>query len=212
MAARPSDASRITLVLAQPHELVLDAFSRLLEQAGFDVVCCCTTPECLARCTPIHRPELALVDDALGVHEVTATVRAAFPEVKVVVLASSGLDPELARETLALEVDGVLLKSASCDDVAAGLRRVAAGDAVFPCGWLAAAHRAERDSALAPLSVRQRQVLELLAEGLPNEAIAGRLYISRNTVKFHVAAIYERLGVGNRVEAARRFTALQNGG
>ena len=58
-------------------------------------------------------------------------------------------------------------------------------------------------TALETLSSRQLEVLHLLAQGLPNELIAERLFISRNTVKFHVAAIYQRLGVTNRVQAAQ---------
>jgi LuxR family transcriptional regulator, maltose regulon positive regulatory protein len=58
---------------------------------------------------------------------------------------------------------------------------------------------------LAGLSGRQREVLELLALGASNREIAGRLYISPNTVKFHLREIYSRLGVRNRVEATRRL-------
>ena len=52
-------------------------------------------------------------------------------------------------------------------------------------------------------------MLERIAMGLPNELIAARLFISRNTVKFHVAAIYQRLGVRNRVQAAQALGILR---
>jgi ATP/maltotriose-dependent transcriptional regulator MalT len=55
-----------------------------------------------------------------------------------------------------------------------------------------------------PLTAREIQVLELLAEGLPNKAIAGRLGISDQTVKFHVAALSGKLGAANRTDAVRR--------
>jgi ATP/maltotriose-dependent transcriptional regulator MalT len=55
-----------------------------------------------------------------------------------------------------------------------------------------------------PLTAREVQVLELLAEGLPNKAIAGRLGISDQTVKFHVAALSGKLGAANRTDAVRR--------
>jgi DNA-binding NarL/FixJ family response regulator len=60
-----------------------------------------------------------------------------------------------------------------------------------------------RPDEVALLSGRQREVLDLLAHGASNSEIAGRLYISSNTVKFHLREIYGRLGVRNRVEAAR---------
>ena len=55
-----------------------------------------------------------------------------------------------------------------------------------------------------PLTAREIQVLELLAEGLPNKAIAGRLGISDQTVKFHVASLSGKLGAANRTDAVRR--------
>ena len=62
----------------------------------------------------------------------------------------------------------------------------------------------EDDEFEEPLTQREVQVLELLAEGLPNKAIAGRLGISDQTVKFHVAAISGKLGAANRTDAVRR--------
>ncbi len=60
------------------------------------------------------------------------------------------------------------------------------------------------DEIIEPLTAREIQVLELLAEGLPNKAIAGRLGISDQTVKFHVASITGKLGAANRTDAVRR--------
>jgi ATP/maltotriose-dependent transcriptional regulator MalT len=64
--------------------------------------------------------------------------------------------------------------------------------------------RAEDDGFSEPLTAREIQVLELLAEGLPNKAIAERLGISDQTVKFHVASISGKLGAANRTDAVRR--------
>jgi DNA-binding NarL/FixJ family response regulator len=78
--------------------------------------------------------------------------------------------------------------------------------------WLVAARdprlprqlRAADDAAIEALTPREHQVLELLAEGLPNKAIASRLGISDQTVKFHVAAVTGKLGAANRTDAVRR--------
>ncbi|HWM11237.1 MAG TPA: response regulator transcription factor [Solirubrobacteraceae bacterium] len=160
-----------------------------------------------------YAPDIALVDPELAedgdLPALVATVRRGLGTGRLVLLACR-VDPVLARDSLALEVDGVLLKCGCSFDVVAGLRRILAGDAVFPAGWLAAAHRADNGHT-GTLSERQREVLELLAEGLPNDVIAERLFISKNTVKFHVAAIYDRLGVHNRVQAAHALTVLVGG-
>ena len=66
-----------------------------------------------------------------------------------------------------------------------------------------APRRGRREAFEEPLTARELQVLALLAEGLPNKAIAGRLGISDQTVKFHVAAIIAKLGAANRTEAVR---------
>lgn len=207
--------ARTRLLLAHPHELMLEALTWLLESAGFAVVARCATPDCLVRCLRVHVPDIAVVDAGLAPGEALGGVVCEASSARHggrLVLLAARLEPALAQETVALELDGVLLKTAASEDVVAGLRRVAAGDAVFPAGWLSAARRAGREAAGEPLSARQRDVLALLAEGLPNEAIAERLFISRNTVKFHVAGIYARLGVRNRVQAAQALAELRAGG
>jgi DNA-binding NarL/FixJ family response regulator len=202
------------LVLAQPHALIRDALERLLEEAGLAVIGRCDGVGRLERCLQTLAPDLAVVDADMAVdRDVEGLLRAARRGLgggRLVLLASE-VDAGLARRTLDLEIDGVVLKCASAEDVVGALRRVAAGDVVLPAGWLAAARRTP-DGLLERLSARQIEVLDLLAEGLANDAIADRLFISRNTVKFHVAAIYQRLGVRNRVQAAQALDALRTGG
>jgi DNA-binding NarL/FixJ family response regulator len=85
-------------------------------------------------------------------------------------------------------------------DALAALQQVLDGHVVYPSAVLD--HLAGRKEPPA-LSERQHEVLNLLALGSSNDEIAARLFISRNTVKFHLREIYGRLGVRNRVEAAR---------
>jgi DNA-binding NarL/FixJ family response regulator len=80
---------------------------------------------------------------------------------------------------------------------------IAADALLSPLALEPAARNAAREPIEEPLTARELQVLSLLAEGLPNKAIAARLGISDQTVKFHVAAIIAKLGAANRTEAVR---------
>jgi DNA-binding NarL/FixJ family response regulator len=120
------------------------------------------------------------------------------------------LSDELVRCAIEHRVSGVLLKSYSMTEVAGAIAYMATGRTVMPAGW----QRAVSSPARAPLglSPRHRQILALIAEGHCNEAIATELELSPNTIKFHIRALYSRLGVHNRVEAANRYAHLNNGG
>jgi DNA-binding NarL/FixJ family response regulator len=201
---------RIRLVVGHPFALVLDALERLLELSGLEVVGRCDSAAELERCLQRHEPDVALVDTLLADDGDLASLIRGRRGGRLVLLVPE-VTPALARDAVALEIDGVLLKTAPSKSVIAGLERIAAGDAVFPAGWLSAA-RSARSSGVETLSSRQLEVLHLLAQGLPNELIAERLFISRNTVKFHVAAIYQRLGVSNRVQAAQALGTLRAAG
>jgi DNA-binding NarL/FixJ family response regulator len=129
-------------------------------------------------------------------------IRAAAPDLRIVVLADA-LDEMLSIAAREGELDGVVLTATAGVELVAAIAQVVAGHAVFPAGCLRKLQAAAASSPLVQLSPRQREVLQLLALGMDNDQIAARLYISRNTVKFHVRTIYARLGVHNRVEAAR---------
>jgi DNA-binding NarL/FixJ family response regulator len=201
VAASRRDPPRI--VIGQPYTLVLEALARLLDAAGLNVVARCDCTADLEACMRRHAPDVALVDPLLAADgDIVALVRSARRGLgggRLVLLVPE-VAPALAREALALEIDGVLLKSARSDSVVAGLERLAAGDAVFPAGWLAAAHRAVEPC--AGLSERQREVLELLGQGLSNATIAERLFISRRTAEHHVQHVYTKIGVSTRAGAA----------
>jgi DNA-binding NarL/FixJ family response regulator len=96
----------------------------------------------------------------------------------------------------------VVLCSSGSTLLSAAIEQVSDGQAVYPVGWLQMARKDDERAGRLHLSTRQIEVLELLAAGCSNEQIARRLVISTNTVKFHIAAIYDRLGVHTRVEAA----------
>lgn len=199
-------STAVSVAVGERPALLLAALVGLLQQSGLDVRGRATSAPALERAVRRDPPDVILVDAALGNGgqplAFVEDLQRSSSESALVVLVDE-LTPALARAALEHEVAGVVLGSSGAEDITRSLEQVAAGHSVFPAGWLAAVHRAEGESLFAMLSERQLEVLELIAAGLDNARIAQRLHISRNTVKFHVRVIYERLGVTNRVEAAR---------
>jgi DNA-binding NarL/FixJ family response regulator len=120
-------------------------------------------------------------------------------------------EADQAGEAWAAGARGLLLGSTEPDALAAAVNAAAQGLAVMEPGLARATAQPETDGAEAdiePLTPREREVLQLLAEGLPNKTIAARLTITDHTVKFHVNAIMGKLGVQSRTEAVVRATRL----
>ena len=200
-------AAPVCVAIGQQPALALDILSQVLVGAGLTICSAETSVFRLGRAIAAHRPDVLLVDSSLDPDEplgFVAPLRAAAPGVPVVVIVDV-LSPMLANAVLSAEVDGIVPGDSTAAELIRVLERVAAGASVYPAGWLGTAHRAERESLSVLLSARQLDVLADLAAGLDNAQIAAQLHISPNTVKFHVRAIYQRLGVSNRVQAARRL-------
>jgi DNA-binding NarL/FixJ family response regulator len=111
----------------------------------------------------------------------------------------------LVAEAMRAGARGSLLKTADQFEIERALHAVAAGQVIFSGDVATRVLRRVGDRAspavLAGLSARERQVLDLLADGVSNAAIAGRLYLSQKTVANHLSAIFQKLGVSSRGEA-----------
>ena len=114
--------------------------------------------------------------------------------------------PAADRARLRAQLNGSIDVAGEFVTIAAARASDAAADAILVAPVRQARLDARRDDAAPeePLTAREIQVLELLAEGLPNKAIARRLGISDQTVKFHVASLSGKLGAANRTDAVRR--------
>jgi len=132
-----------------------------------------------------------------------------FAKAKIIFLSASA-SAQVLSDTQAQGAKGYLPKSASAQDIEAVLRQVLAGGTYFapPASSHAvqlgsAAFRSAASSAAAPaaLSVRQKEVLALLAQGLPNKVIARQLQLSENTVRIHVGAVFAHFWVNSRTAA-----------
>lgn len=183
--------------------LVADAFTLLLGDAGFLVSGCSAEPDALVEQTRRSAPDLLVVDaDVVGPDgnsPALTRLRAQAPSTRVVVLLREG-EETCAAALFRHAVSGVIPMGTRTHEAIGILRQVLDGNVVYPELMLA---RFVEPHAPERLSERQREVLEQLALGHSNDEIARRLFISRNTVKFHLREIYSRLGVRNRVEATR---------
>jgi DNA-binding NarL/FixJ family response regulator len=137
-----------------------------------------------------------------------AAIRAQHPGVAVVVVSAND-DPRVVRRALDHGAAGYLPKSAGLDELRDAIRAVLACEQWLPAMLRAAVARTQSSSAdadlaarLASLSPQQFRVLTLVAQGLLNKQIADRLDVQERTVKAHLSAIFERLGVRNRTQAS----------
>jgi DNA-binding NarL/FixJ family response regulator len=136
-----------------------------------------------------------------------AAIRAQYPEVAVVVVSAND-DPRVVRRALDHGAAGFLPKSSGLDELRDAIRSVLACEQWLPSSLRASVarsqssqHDAELAARLASLSPQQFRVLTLVAEGLLNKQIADRLDVQERTVKAHLTAIFERMGVRNRTQA-----------
>jgi DNA-binding NarL/FixJ family response regulator len=199
----------INVMIVDDHALVRQGLTALL--SGVDdlaVVAAVSDGSAAADAAEQSSPHVVLMDLSMpGLDGIDATraLLARCPEVKVVVLTSFC---ENARIVAALDAGavGYLLKDAEPDDVVRAVRDAAAGHApLSPRAAMALLPSAQSPSAQAPaasLSAREREVLALVAVGLPNKSIARRLEISEKTVKAHLTKVFATLGVADRTSAA----------
>jgi DNA-binding NarL/FixJ family response regulator len=170
-----------------------------------------TAEEALASLAAVA-PDVVLMDINLpGASGVEATRRAAqiAPDTAVLVISMVD-DDDSVFAALAAGARGYVLKGASAQEITAAIRTVAAGGAVFGAGIAsrllaqAPARRGARRSERDDLTTREREVLDLLAEGASNRQIARTLGVSLKTVQNHVSRILDKLQAADRTQAALR--------
>ena len=195
----------ISVFLVDDHHLVRSGLVSLLETTDdLRVVGQAADGEQAVRLAPDLRPDVVLMDLSMPVLDGVAATRqllAVLPQTHVVVLTSFS-DQQRVGEALAAGAVGYLLKDCDPRDLLAGVRAAAQGHAPLDPRVARALLPTATASPLDDLSARERQVLELVSQGLANKQIGRVLGISERTVKVHLGHVFRRIGVTDRTSAA----------
>jgi two-component system nitrate/nitrite response regulator NarL len=208
-----NESKTIRLVLVDDHALCRNGLTDLLQHRGnMQVVAALGDPEQLVAVLREHQPDLLVLDLRMPSTDgltLLRRVRAEGIDTPALILTMSDAESDLAA-ALRAGVRGYLLKDMEPEDVIAAIGRAARGDlTVAPAMAVKLAQMlqgggksGDRQGLLASLTERERQILDHLARGESNKAIARELDISHDTVKLHVRHILSKLNLSSRVEAA----------
>jgi DNA-binding NarL/FixJ family response regulator len=206
LVSDPSAAQSVSCLVADDHPAVLEAVSDFLEQAGIRVAGRARDgEEALAKIDSL-RPQVALVDlrmPKVGGIELARQATRTHPETAVILYTGYG-DRAQLTEALDAGARGFVLKEAPLDDLVRAVETVGRGDTyVDPvlAGVIASAGVGDK---MPTLTQRERDVLRLLADGLSNEEIGKRLYISAETVRTHIRKAMDKLDADTRTQAVAK--------
>jgi len=201
---------RPTVLLADDHVLVLEGFRRILEEQ-FDLVGMVEDGRALVKAAGKLQPDVILLDISMpllnGI-EAARQIKHNQPKAKLIFVTMHG-DPAYVTEALRVGASGYLLKRSPPAEMIQAIRDALLGRVFVTslvlsdtlAGLLAASKRSKKSSDV--LTMRQREVLQLIAEGHSNKAIAEILSVSGKTVEFHKAKLKKRLGLRTQAELTR---------
>lgn len=204
-------AERLPVVLLHRHEVVRDALAlRLDSERDLTVVASVATSSQAVRAFAEEPQALVLMEQQTpgpnGV-ELMAELREIEPGVRAVMLVESE-ELHLVVAAIRSGVAGIVRSHAPASVLVGAVRTVADGACVLDHDALSNLANAWQDVPRNPLSFREREVLSCLADGLTNAEVAARLYVSRETVKTHVAHVLRKLEVDDRTSAVDKAARL----
>jgi DNA-binding NarL/FixJ family response regulator len=208
----------VRVVVADDAMLIREGLSRLLGDAGFEVVGKAADADQLLRSVELARPDVAIVDIKMPPTHTDEglvaadTIRSMHPGVGVLVL-SQYLESRYAMRLLEQHPGrvGYLLKDRVSDIavLADSLHRIAEGECVVdPTIVARLLDQGRRQGPLSELTDREREVLSLMAEGHSNQGICHKLFLSPKTVEAHIRHIFLKLGIGEMADYHRRVLAV----
>ncbi len=203
--ASPGDLPdrRTTIVIADDHSLMLAGVKQALENDhGFDVVGEAHTGPEVMPLVNRRLPEVVLLDLRMpGVDGLSLLqrIRTEHPAMKVVICSMSS-EPDQIQASFKLGAAGYILKTIDPLDLGSAIRQAVEGTAFHALGLPAMAE--DTAAKTAGLTDREIEIVKAVSRGLSNKAIAAELWVTVQTVKFHLTSIYRKLGISNRTEAA----------
>ncbi len=216
-APMKSTSDKRTAMLVDGYPMWLDAIEAVAERAGIHVISKLTSSRAALESLPALRPDLLVTGNGEGEGEIdglTLVTRAveADPGLRIVVLSSYD-DQEHIDAAFAAGAQAYVLKSAHAIDLISAFRQ-AFKHSIYLAGGRPAAPVAPREmhpvigessggQPAVGLTPRELEILRLVAEGHSNAQLARTLWVTQQTVKFHLTNIYRKLGVANRTEASR---------
>jgi DNA-binding NarL/FixJ family response regulator len=211
-------SDRVRVVVAEDQALLRQGIVRLLDDAGFDVVAEAGDAPDLLRKVGAHAPDVAVIDIQMPPDNTDDGLRAAV-EIRArhvgigVLVLSQFAEERFALDLIGQSAEGVgyLLKDRVADfrHFADAVHRVArGGSALDPNVVARMLGRLRRDDPLDALTPREREVLELMAEGRSNRGIADQLVVTLSAVEKHVSNIFGKLGIREAPEDHRRVLAV----
>jgi DNA-binding NarL/FixJ family response regulator len=201
----PSDK---TAVLLDPFPLWLDAVEQVLARNGVVVAGRTTDPDQALVLVEELRPTVLVAEPGTeGLSAIREACERA-PGLKAIVLSATS-DPAQIQAAFAAGAVAYVLKTAHAEDVGVAVRQAFDQSVFVPtppavsAASIGAEPTAARSDAVASLTKRELEILQLVAEGHSNSALAHLLWVTEQTVKFHLSNIYRKLDVSNRTEASR---------
>jgi two-component system, NarL family, response regulator DevR len=197
-----------TAVVVDQHPIWLEAVQSILERIRVEVLGKTTVADEILDLVSTHRPDVLVTSIELDNSELDGIAymrlaRERHPSLKAIVL-SAYEDPEHIEEALAAGAIAYVIKTAHPDDFAAAIRQ-SFQHSIFMAGAQVAPvlAKAELVGDTRGLTRRELEILRLVAEGHSNAQLAKMLWVTEQTVKFHLSNIYRKLDVSNRTEASR---------
>ena len=189
----------INVVLIEDHSLVKEGIVTMFARED-DITClgCYGTAEQLRSGLSRSRPDVLLMDinlpDANGT-DLCGEIKKTYPAIHIIALSINN-HPSVIRKMLENGASGYLLKDADSHEIVSGIRTVAGGKTFLSHSAALALRRPDK-TGLPPLTRRERDVLELIAEGLTNKKIAAKLFVDVTTVDSHRKNMLAKYGVSN---------------